>query len=92
MIQVVEDGEFVIFDDDATEFVRLFKGSCFGELALLREDIRTVSIFIFIFPLLAAILLSRLNIGPRSFQASLSLSHLLIRSPLSLVLYVCRPL
>lgn len=41
---VVEDGEFVIFDDDATEFVRLFKGSCFGELALLREDIRTASV------------------------------------------------
>lgn len=34
---VVEEGSFIIFDDDENELARVGKGSCFGELALLRQ-------------------------------------------------------
>lgn len=34
---VVEEGSFTIFDDDENELARVGKGSCFGELALLRQ-------------------------------------------------------
>jgi len=41
---VVEDGELRIFDDDGTEYARVFNRSCFGELALLTSDARTASV------------------------------------------------
>ena len=34
---VVEEGNFTIYDDDENELARVGKGSCFGELALLRQ-------------------------------------------------------
>ena len=34
---VVEEGSFTIYDDDENELARVGKGSCFGELALLRQ-------------------------------------------------------
>ena len=34
---MVEEGSFTIFDDDENELARVGKGSCFGELALLRQ-------------------------------------------------------
>lgn len=34
---MVEEGSFTIFDDDENELARIGKGSCFGELALLRQ-------------------------------------------------------
>ncbi|CAG9465654.1 unnamed protein product [Pedinophyceae sp. YPF-701] len=40
---VVQDGEFRIYDED-TEYARVFQGSCFGELALLSDDLRTASV------------------------------------------------
>ena len=41
---VVEDGELRIYDEEGTEYARVFKGSCFGELALLSQDVRTASV------------------------------------------------
>jgi len=41
---VVEDGELRIYDEHGTEYARVFKGSCFGELALLTSDARTASV------------------------------------------------
>lgn len=37
MFYVVEEGSFTICDDDENELARVGKGSCFGELALLRQ-------------------------------------------------------
>lgn len=37
MFYVVEEGSFTIYDDDENELARVGKGSCFGELALLRQ-------------------------------------------------------
>ena len=37
MFYVVEEGNFTIYDDDENELARVGKGSCFGELALLRQ-------------------------------------------------------
>ena len=37
MFYVVEEGSFTIFNDDENELARVGKGSCFGELALLRQ-------------------------------------------------------
>lgn len=34
---VIEEGTFTIFDNSGQELARVGKGSCFGELALLRE-------------------------------------------------------
>ena len=34
---VVEEGNFTIYDDDENELARVGKGTCFGELALLRQ-------------------------------------------------------
>jgi CRP-like cAMP-binding protein len=34
---VIEEGTFTIFDNAGAELARIGKGSCFGELALLRE-------------------------------------------------------
>lgn len=34
---MVEEGSFTIYDDDENELARVGKGSCFGELALLRQ-------------------------------------------------------
>ena len=34
---VVEEGSCTIYDDDENELARVGKGSCFGELALLRQ-------------------------------------------------------
>ena len=46
---VVEEGNFTIYDDDENELARVGKGSCFGELALLRQvslrDTNTNNIF-----------------------------------------------
>ena len=49
MFYVVEEGNFTIYDDDENELARVGKGSCFGELALLRQvslrDTNTNNIF-----------------------------------------------
>ena len=37
MFYVVEEGSFTIYDDDENELARVGKGTCFGELALLRQ-------------------------------------------------------
>ena len=34
---MIEEGTFTIFDNSGQELARVGKGSCFGELALLRE-------------------------------------------------------
>ncbi len=34
---VVEDGSFLIYNEAGSELARVGKGSCFGELALLRQ-------------------------------------------------------
>ena len=34
---MIEEGTFTIFDNAGQELARVGKGSCFGELALLRE-------------------------------------------------------
>ncbi|KAL0041624.1 hypothetical protein WJX79_009879 [Trebouxia sp. C0005] len=41
---VVEEGNFTIYDDDENELARVGKGSCFGELALLRQDVRAANV------------------------------------------------
>ncbi|KAL0042257.1 hypothetical protein WJX77_007366 [Trebouxia sp. C0004] len=41
---VVEEGNFTIYDDDENELARVSKGSCFGELALLRQDVRAANV------------------------------------------------
>ena len=40
---VIEEGTFTIFDNSGQELARVGKGSCFGELALLREVLRARS-------------------------------------------------
>jgi CRP-like cAMP-binding protein len=34
---VIQDGTFTIYNDEGQELARVGKGSCFGELALLRK-------------------------------------------------------
>ena len=41
---VIEEGTFTVFDDTLGELARISKGSCFGELALLRQDARAASV------------------------------------------------
>ncbi|KAL0050057.1 hypothetical protein WJX82_003639 [Trebouxia sp. C0006] len=41
---VVEEGNITIYDDDENELARVGKGSCFGELALLRQDVRAANV------------------------------------------------
>ena len=41
---VIEEGTFTVFDDTRGELARISKGSCFGELALLRQDARAASV------------------------------------------------
>lgn len=42
---MVEEGSFTIYDDDENELARVGKGSCFGELALLRQVRPAISSF-----------------------------------------------
>jgi len=41
---IIEEGMFSIFDDNKTELARVGKGSCFGELALLKRDVRAANV------------------------------------------------
>lgn len=41
---IIEEGTFSIFDDKKTELARVGKGSCFGELALLKQDVRAANV------------------------------------------------
>jgi CRP-like cAMP-binding protein len=41
---VIEDGVFSCFDDGGREVARVGRGSCFGELALLRRDCRALNV------------------------------------------------
>ncbi|KAK9817313.1 hypothetical protein WJX72_012521 [[Myrmecia] bisecta] len=41
---VIEEGTFTIFDNSNRELARVGKGSCFGELALLRQDVRAANV------------------------------------------------
>lgn len=46
MFYVIEDGTFTIFKVEGQELARVSKGSCFGELALLRQVGGTHSILL----------------------------------------------
>ena len=37
MFYVIQEGNFTIYNDQGQELARVGKGSCFGELALLRK-------------------------------------------------------
>ena len=37
MFYVIEEGSFTVFNEAQQELARITKGSCFGELALLRQ-------------------------------------------------------
>ena len=41
---MIEEGTFTVFDDSLGELARISRGSCFGELALLRQDTRAASV------------------------------------------------
>lgn len=41
---IIEEGTFSIFDDKKIELARVGKGSCFGELALLKQDVRAANV------------------------------------------------
>ena len=41
---IIEEGTFSIFDDKKTELARVGKGSCFGELALIKQDVRAANV------------------------------------------------
>ena len=42
MFYVIQEGNFTIYNDQGQELARVGKGSCFGELALLRKVQRLV--------------------------------------------------
>lgn len=44
MFYVIEEGSFTIYDEHGAELARIGKGSCFGELALLRQDVRAANV------------------------------------------------
>lgn len=44
MFYVIEEGTFTIYDNLDAELARIGKGSCFGELALLRQDVRAANV------------------------------------------------
>ncbi|EIE24738.1 putative cGMP-dependent protein kinase [Coccomyxa subellipsoidea C-169] len=41
---VIEEGTFTIFDNSGKELARVSKGSCFGELALMHQDLRAANV------------------------------------------------
>ncbi|GMH33824.1 hypothetical protein BSKO_01658 [Bryopsis sp. KO-2023] len=41
---IIEEGLFSVFDENRTELARVGKGSCFGELALLRREKRAANV------------------------------------------------
>ena len=41
---IIDDGELRICDENDVDYARVFKGSCFGELALLTNEKRTASV------------------------------------------------